>query len=136
MEGEQIDITDLHLRSGILYVREGKGRKRREVPVSERVIEDFKNYLYQERSDYLTDRGEQAFLLNHNGKRMRAQQCRRRLKVMIKKAGLPADISLHSLRHSVATHLLQNGMAIEFIRDFLGHKYLETTQIYTQNEKL
>jgi integrase/recombinase XerD len=135
-EGEKLDTSDMNFRTGILYVREGKGKKRREVPLSAPVAEGLKNYLYRERPQYIQKHAEEAFLLNSLGERMLADRCRRRLKVLLAKAGIKKAISLHSLRHSIATHLLENGMSVEYIRDFLGHKYLETTQIYTRNDKL
>lgn len=135
-EGEKLDTPDMNFRAGILYVREGKGKKRREVPLGASVAEDLKNYLYQERPEYVQKHAEEAFLLNSLGERMRTDRCRRRLKVLLAKADIKKEISLHSLRHSIATHLLENGMSVEYIRDFLGHKYLETTQIYTRNDKL
>jgi integrase/recombinase XerD len=135
-EGEKLDRSDMNFRAGILYVREGKGKKRREVPLSVSVAGDLKNYLYQERPEYVHKQGEEAFLLNSLGERMSADTCRRKLKILLKKASLKKEISLHSLRHSIATHLLENGMSVEYIRDFLGHKYLETTQIYIRNDKL
>ena len=55
-----------------------------------------------------------------------------RLKYLASLAGLPREISLHHLRHSIATHLLEGGLSIEQVRDFLGHSFLETTQIYTR----
>ena len=53
-------------------------------------------------------------------------------KVLVGRAGLPAELTLHHLRHSVATHLLQRGMPLEYVRDFLGHYHLETTQLYAR----
>ena len=58
--------------------------------------------------------------------------CWRRFKYLAALAGLPREISLHHLRHSIATHLLEGGLSIEQVRDFLGHSFLETTQIYTR----
>ena len=59
----------------------------------------------------------------------------KRLKYLVQLAGLPEQISLHHLRHSIATHLLESGLSIEQVRDFLGHRYLESTQIYTRISK-
>jgi integrase/recombinase XerD len=55
-----------------------------------------------------------------------------KFKCLAQKAGLPKEISLHHLRHSIATHLLESGLSIEQVRDFLGHRHLESTQIYTR----
>ena len=69
-------------------------------------------------------------MLNYYGGRMSGDKANQRLKGLVKKAGLLKQISLHSLRHSIATHLLMNGLSLEQVRDFLGHANLETTQIY------
>jgi integrase/recombinase XerD len=131
-EAMQLNISDIHFKSGLLYVRSGKGKKRRVIPLTEQVITDLKNYYLYERSFYSNHNhiGEQAFILHQQGGRMRDYW--KRLKYLIKKAGLPKQISLHHLRHSIATHLLESGLSIEQVRDFLGHAHLESTQIYTR----
>ena len=53
------------------------------------------------------------------------------LKTLLKQAKIDKEITLHSLRHSIATHLLEKGLSLEYVRDFLGHQNLESTQIYT-----
>lgn len=116
----------------MLYVREGKGKKRRVVPINEKVLQDFKNYLYKER---FAQQGEIAFITNQNGIRTSGNYYNKTIKTLIEKADIRKEISLHSLRHSIATHLLENGLSIEYVRDFLGHKHLETTQIYTRINK-
>jgi integrase/recombinase XerD len=74
---------------------------------------------------------ENALLISANGKRITGNAVYSRLQNLAKKAGLPGPLSLHALRHSVATHLLENGLNLENIGLFLGHKSLESTQIYT-----
>jgi integrase/recombinase XerD len=128
-EGEALNIKDVSFKSSLLYVREGKGRKRRVVPINEKVMDDFKNYLYHERSP--TDK-ETAFICNNAGRRMRGDKLNNTVKELILKAGIQKEISLHNLRHSIATHLLDNGLSVEYVRDFLGHKHLESTQLYTR----
>jgi integrase/recombinase XerD len=54
------------------------------------------------------------------------------VKEIIRKAGITKEITLHHLRHSIATHLLESGLNIEYVRDFLGHSHLEATQIYAK----
>ena len=72
-----------------------------------------------------------AYLLNDRGRRMRGDTIAKHLKAVALKAGLGAGISPHVLRHAIATHLLEKGMSVERVRDFLGHGHLETTQLYT-----
>jgi integrase/recombinase XerD len=140
IEAERLDIRDVVLRTGWLYVRSGKGQNRRVVPIYEQAKTAFKAYLYEERprlmSRFTEGRHAQAFMLNQAGTRMRGLSFWRLFKRMLKYSGNEnlknRGISLHALRHSIATHLLENGMDIEQLQDFLGHKKLETTQIYTR----
>lgn len=74
----------------------------------------------------------QAFMLNRTNRRMRGDSYNRALKKIIEKTEINKETTLHHLRHSIATHLLENGLGIEFVRDFLGHSHLEATQIYAK----
>jgi integrase/recombinase XerD len=117
-------------------VRSGKGKKRRVIPMTGQVRTDLQNYYLYERSLYVRDitrDNQNAFVLNNRGNRMREYW--KRLKYLVKLAELPEWVSLHHLRHSIATHLLESGLSIEQVRDFLGHRYLESTQIYTKVQK-
>ncbi|HBH49937.1 MAG TPA: hypothetical protein DDX98_14930 [Bacteroidales bacterium] len=136
-EGEKLNMNDVNLKTKLLYVREGKGKRRRVIPINKQVNEDFKNYLYCERGEYITIKSpKDAFILNKKGNRMSGSSYNDTLKEIIQRTGdkeLQAkEISLHNLRHSIATHLLENGLPVEYVRDFLGHQYLEATQIYTR----
>lgn len=128
-EGEKLNLKDLHFRSNLLYVREGKGSKRRAVPINGKVKEHLLNYAHYERK---SKAGETAFLVNQRGTRMRGNDLNKLFKRLVKEAKIEKEVSLHSLRHSIATHLLENGLPVEKVRDFLGHQHLETTQIYTR----
>ena len=134
-EAERLNTDDIHYKQQLLYVREGKGIKRRAVPLSKQLKDDFYNYYIHERNLFLFNRNnhnpENSFILHKKGGRMLGNGYWQWLKALLRKAGLPKDISLHHLRHSIATHLLENGLDIEQVRDFLGHSFLETTQIYT-----
>lgn len=147
-EGVALNVKDISFGSSLLYVREGKGNKRRVVPINEKVKDDFKNYLYNERfakTNASTEhsRSETAFITNSIGKRANGNSLNLAFKAMIERMNSHfqissfsnLQISLHNLRHSIATHLLENGLSVEFVRDFLGHKHLETTQIYTRISK-
>jgi integrase/recombinase XerD len=133
-EAEKLDIRDVSFRTQLLYVREGKGKKRRVIPMSHIIIEDLKSYYHHERSHYIkkqTKDNRDAFMLNDKGNRMRGEVYNRHLKRLLKAARIEREISLHHLRHSIATHLLENGLQMEKVREFLGHEQLDTTQIYT-----
>ncbi|HYC29515.1 MAG TPA: tyrosine-type recombinase/integrase [Chitinophagaceae bacterium] len=133
-EGEMLNINDIHFRNQLLYVREGKGAKRRVVPMTEKVSRELEGYYLQERTGSVARKvkDEDAFLLNRSGGRMNGEQLNKALKELLDKAGITKEITLHHLRHSIATHLLQSGMSMEYVRDFLGHGFLETTQIYAK----
>jgi integrase/recombinase XerD len=134
-EGEALNINDIHFKQQLLYVREGKGAKRRVVPITERVSNELEDYYLNERTGSTAKKvkDQEAFMLNRTGNRMNGDQCNNLLKSLIEKSGISKpDISLHHLRHSIATHLLQSGMSLEYVRDFLGHSFLETTQIYAK----
>ncbi len=131
-EGESLDIKDVHFRSGILYVRKGKGSKRRAVPMSKKVAEPIYQYIHEERQN---PNQLKALVINKKDGRMRGQTYGLLLKKMMLKTEINKDITLHCLRHSIATHLLESGMRIEKIQDFLGHKHLESTMRYTRVSK-
>lgn len=134
-EIELLDERDVHFKSRLLYVRKGKGGKRRVIPLTRQVAEELEQYYLESRSELHAKhrRCATAFMLNTYGTRLRGN----RLTVVFNqiKAGvqetLPA-ISLHHMRHSIATHLLQSGMAMDYVRSFLGHSSLDTTQHYAK----
>lgn len=150
IEAVRLNRRDVDFRGGYLYVRAGKGGKRRVIPLSERTAQDIKAYLHEQRPQQVgrRTRGEHthAFMLSRLGTRVSGGVYWKRFKALVERvdqersrageAPLPTGVSLHHLRHSIATHLLENGMPLERVRDFLGHACLETTQIYTRvNEK-
>lgn len=129
-----LDISDIIFEKSILHVRKGKNYKERIVPITKQSLQYLENYLYDARPYFCNDKNE-AFFVNHYGKRLGGTMMLRRLQQLIQLTGNATlqskDIHLHTLRHSIATHLLQNGMKLERIKDFLGHSSLESTQIYT-----
>ena len=132
-EGEKLNLKDIHFRQGLLYVREGKGDKRRVVPLNEKVSQDLKNYAFNQRNP---KKEEQAFVTNNTGRRTSGPSFNKILRIILERTGITKEITLHCLRHSIATHLLESGLSVEYVRDFLGHKHLESTQIYTRvNQK-
>lgn len=133
-EGEALNIRDLHFRDQLLYVREGKGARRRVVPLTQKVAADMEAYYLQERCSNAVKkvRDEDAFMLNQHGTRLQGEGYLTLLNRLKDKAGIDPEITLHHLRHSIATHLLQSGMNLEYVRDFLGHRCLESTQIYAK----
>jgi len=129
-----LDINDIIFEKSILHVRKGKNYKERVVPITKQSLQYLENYLYDARPYFCNDKNE-AFFVTHSGKRLGGTMMLRRLQQLIQLTNNSTlqskDIHLHTLRHSIATHLLQNGMKLERIKDFLGHSSLESTQIYT-----
>jgi integrase/recombinase XerD len=140
-EIEALDVKDIQLSSGMLIVRKGKGNKRREVPMSDKVIEYLKKYIVEERYQLLVGKTvlEDALFVNAKGKRTSGEQLGEILKRMIAQTQkydlIQKEITLHCLRHSIAYHLGENNAGIEFIRGFLGHSQINTTYLYAIKNK-
>lgn len=141
-EIESLDTRDIQLSSGMLIVRKGKNSKRREVPMSDSVVENVKQYLMEERYQLLSNKNqlEDAFFVNSRGKRMSGEHLNDLLKKIIEQTSnyelIQKEITLHCLRHSIAHHLAENNAGIEFIRRFLGHSDINTTYIYAIKNKM
>lgn len=131
-EGVNLDTNDILLDNDLLYVRKGKNYKERYLPINGHVKEDIEGYLKEGRPFFYHAEQQKAFFMGRSGKRLDGQSLAIRLKGLARKAGLETDVTLHLLRHSIATHLLDNGMKVQQIADFLGHSSLESTQIYTK----
>ena len=129
-EAVQLMVRDVHFRGQLLYVRQGKGAKRRVIPLTPRVSEELRLYCYHERPERLGIATE-SFLVGRRGAPMQGETLRRELQLLLERAEIPRHITLHGLRHSIATHLLEGGLSLLYVRDFLGHAHLESTQIYT-----
>lgn len=133
-EAIRLNARDVHFRSELLYVRQGKGGRKRVIPLSKTVLEDLKEYYYHERTrllSYNNTDGLQAFMLNTRRARMQGFTWRAEIKKLVRAAGLSEQITLHHFRHAIATHLLESGMKTEQVKDFLGHRSIVTTQTYT-----
>lgn len=129
-EGINLDVSDVLLNKNLLYVSKGKNYKERYVPMTEAVKEDLQNYLEFARPMFLNLQ-TQALFLSCTGSRLITQGMAVRLQKLKEKAGIDKEAGLHTLRHSIATHLLQSGMKLSQIKRFLGHSSMESTQIYT-----
>lgn len=134
-EGFSLDISDINLDRKIVHVKKGKAYKERFVPFNKANAKYIEEYLYDCRPLMVNDRKEEAFFISQRGKRMESQSMGLRLKLLQQRTDnitlQEKNVRLHVLRHSIATHLLQNGMNLEKISRFLGHSSLESTQVYT-----
>jgi len=126
-EAKDLHSKDLCFAEKLLYVRSGKGSKRRAVPLAGKVAEQLKEYLVYERG---TAEAE-SFILNIHGRPMSGNSFYNTVKNIAERSGINRTVTLHQLRHSIASHLLESGLSVESVRDFLGHRHLESTQFYT-----
>jgi integrase/recombinase XerD len=132
-EGVHLQVRDILSEQNMLYVRKGKGYKERYVPMAGKVKADIGHYLRSGRISLLNRSQDHGyfFVSFYAGKRATGAALYERIRVLFRSAGIHKPAGLHTLRHSIATHLLQSGMKLEQIARFLGHTTLESTQIYT-----
>lgn len=141
-EGTNLVVSDILTERKLIHVRKGKGSKERYVPVTENNLKHITEYLQNGRNLLLNQNESYSFFINQYGTACSDQALSARLDRLVKNSNNSVlqtrKPSLHTLRHSIATHLLQQGMEIEMIQKFLGHSSLESTQLYTHilNEQL
>ncbi len=132
-EGINLNVNDVLLDKQLVHIRKAKNKQARYVPFVESQKQDFELYLRHCRSS-IAKEGEKAFLVNNRSKRISSTATAKTLKILIERTeneGLQEKkIGLHTLRHSIATHLLESGMGIESISQFLGHQGIRSTQTY------
>lgn len=134
-EGINLEPAALDFNKGLLYVKPSKNYSSRYVPMSQKVMQDLKEY--QDFAREVINPNSKYILVGKQKNQTNGEYLNKRLKALQEKAGINKKASLHSLRHSIATHLLQQGMELEYIGDFLGHKRLDSTQVYVRiNEEL
>lgn len=124
------NLKDIDLLYGSLKVF-GKGSSERIVPVGDKCLFAIKNYIDERRAQGLDTSINSPLFLNKYGKRLTSRGARKILHQLFVEAGCKQEVSPHTLRHTFATHLLDNGCDIRSVQKMLGHKNLSTTQIYT-----
>jgi integrase/recombinase XerC len=130
---ELVDLNfgDVDVEGQVIRVR-GKGKKQRTTPVGGTALAALKKYLDLRRVDARAGAfDQQALFVNKHGQRLSTRSVRRKLDKYLAEAGLDPSISPHTLRHSFATHMLNNGADLRSVQELLGHQSLSTTQIYT-----
>ena len=125
-----LNVDDVNLQIGILYCR--NGRKERIVPIYPAAIKAVADYIQKVRSVIVLDRNEPALFTNLNGLRLTRQGFWKIIKAYTKQANIKKDVTPHTLRHSFATHLLENGAQLKDIQEMLGHADISSTQVYAQ----
>ncbi len=125
-----LDVTDVNLSAGIITCR---GRdKVRSIPLYPAALKALKDYIEFIRPDMIAAPSERSLFVNISGERMSRQGFWKIVKSYQQKAGIEKDITPHTLRHSFATHLLENGADLRSIQEMLGHADISSTQIYSQ----
>jgi integrase/recombinase XerC len=131
-----LNVADLDVPGEGLHVR-GKGKKERLVPLGTHALASILRYIEKVKSDprynrgFVNGEGRTPLFVNKHGGRLSSRSVRRKLDKYLREAGLDPTISPHTLRHSFATHLLENGADLRSVQELLGHQSLSTTQVYT-----
>ncbi|MFC0346031.1 tyrosine-type recombinase/integrase [Epilithonimonas hispanica] len=139
-EISDLNKEDLRLSENFVIVQKGKNNKRRIVPINDKIREELEEFIFS------SDEKQKEVFVNNKQRRMQEWGFNARLKALILKTEFGKQltseelnkIGIHNLRHSIATHLLENGMKLEQVQKFLGHSHIESTEIYTHitNEQL
>ncbi len=125
-----LNMEDIDLEEG--YVICKHGNKQRNIPLGNMSLKALKEYVEEARDILIKTEGEQALFVNINGSRLTRQGFWKIIKFYKEQAHITKDITPHVLRHSFATHLLQNGADLKAIQTMLGHSDISSTQVYMQ----
>lgn len=126
-----LNLSEVDFLGEVIHVR-GKGKKERLSPIGSSALQAIQHYLAHRDADPRKENFDhQALFINKHGKRLSTRSVRRKLDKYLAQAGLDPRISPHTLRHSFATHMLNNGADLRVVQELLGHQSLSTTQVYT-----
>lgn len=125
-----LNLNELHLEMGLIETV-GKGNKQRIIPIGDVAIQWLERYINGPRRALLGAKRYNEIFLNQHGHPLTRQGVWKNLKAQVQKAGIKKNITPHTLRHSFATHLLENGADLRIVQELLGHADISTTQIYT-----
>lgn len=129
-----LSLEDVHLQMGFVKCL-GKGSKERVIPLGRAAIETLEQYIQVGRHKLDKTKRSKALFLNHHGNSISRQGFWKIIKKHAKDAGIKKEIMPHTIRHSFATHLLENGADLRSVQEMLGHADISTTQIYTHVTK-
>jgi integrase/recombinase XerD len=124
-EGTQLQVSDIDPQRMLVRVRQGTGGKDRFVPLAPRVLELLRGYWQRQRPR------PWVFPARHRSGLLPPTSLQKTVKAVVRQSGLAKDASIHTLRHSYATHLLERGVSLRVIQDLLGHKSPSTSARYT-----
>jgi len=127
-----LNMDDIDFLGEVVHVR-GKGKKERIAPIGFSALQVIQQYMEfrNKRAQSNSNFDSKVLFVNKHGKRLSTRSVRRKMDKYLKMAGLDPLISPHTLRHSFATHMLNNGADLRSVQELLGHQSLSTTQIYT-----
>lgn len=125
-----LNVGQVNLEMGVVRCL-GKGQRERMVPMGSIAAYWLRRYLEQARPQMIRSSEDEALFVNHQGQRLTRQGFWKILKKYARQARLDAGITPHTLRHSFATHLLENGADLRVVQELLGHADISTTQVYT-----
>lgn len=128
----KLNVDDLNLDLGCIKCQNERHSKERLVPMGSLAIRSCREYLENGRSKLVKDAGENALFVNHHGRRLTRQGFWKIVKKYAEDARIDKEITPHTLRHSFATHLLENGADLRSVQEMLGHADISTTQVYNQ----
>ena len=126
----ELKVSDINLQIGILHMHTSRGE--RIIPIYPDAVKTLKNYLLNVRTILVTNSGEDRLFTNMNGQPMTRQGFWKIIKQYAAAAKIKKDITPHTLRHSFAAHLLENGAQLSDIKEMLGHADISSTQVYAQ----
>ena len=124
-----LDVSDVNLSMG--YIRCSNNKGERLIPVGNKAVESLILYLEKARSSMIKDAHETALFVNRLGARISRQGFWKIIKFYQESSGINTEITPHSLRHSFAAHLIQNGADLESLKSMMGHSDISSTQVYT-----
>jgi integrase/recombinase XerC len=127
-----LNMDDIDFLGEIVHIR-GKGKKERIAPIGSSALQVIQHYMEfrNKRAQNNDNFDSKVLFVNKHGKRLSTRSVRRKMDKYLKMAGLDPAISPHTLRHSFATHMLNNGADLRSVQELLGHQSLSTTQVYT-----
>lgn len=129
-ETVNLRLYDIDLTNNIVKVF-GKGSKERIIPIGDIATKALNEYIYTYRNVLIKNKKNDYLFLNNHGNKLTRQGLFKNLKLLLKEKGIEKNVSPHTIRHSFATHLLNNGADLRVIQELLGHSSIKTTQIYT-----
>ncbi len=127
-----LNMDDIDFLGEIVHIR-GKGKKERIAPIGSSALQVIQHYMEfrSKRAQSNSNFDSKVLFVNKHGRRLSTRSVRRKMDKYLKMAGLDPAISPHTLRHSFATHMLNNGADLRSVQELLGHQSLSTTQVYT-----